>query len=314
MSWPVLVATAGTAGAVALLLDRLAVRLLRPPPREPERTPDDLPSARPGGHREVRFPAPGGAAIRGWRIEPREEGPGRAVVVLAHGWGATSGRMLGLAGALLEAGHPVVAFDFRGHGRSEGGGVATVRHFRDDVAAACRSLREEEPGRPVVVVGHSMGGAAAILAAADGAPVDGVVVVAAPVDVLDATATYLRSRGLPGRPLVTLLLPFWKVRIREPLHRLVPGRRARELGDRPVLVIHGSDDERVPPEDGEALARASGGRLLAVPGVDHVEVLERAEVAEAVASFVREEIDAGPAAAGRGERPAGAGERAERRG
>ncbi|WP_210744336.1 alpha/beta fold hydrolase [Nocardia flavorosea] len=71
----------------------------------------------------------------------------------------------------LRAGHRVVAFDHRGHGRSEVArrGRYTVEHLADDLHAV---LAETVPaGRPAVLAGHSMGGIA-ILAWANRYPGD----------------------------------------------------------------------------------------------------------------------------------------------
>src|SRR5688572_33161068 len=88
----------------------------------------------------------------------------KAVVQIAHGMGEHAGRYRRLAEALTGAGYVVYANDHRGHGRTagsadrhgdlgEGGWQALV----DEVGALSGRAKEEHPGLPLVVLGHSMG-------------------------------------------------------------------------------------------------------------------------------------------------------------
>ncbi len=82
------------------------------------------------------------------------------VVLLVHGYGEHTGRYEHVADRLTAAGGVVYAPDHYGHGRSDGE-RAVVDSVDDMVAdlAAVRELAEQEnPGLPVVLVGHSLGG------------------------------------------------------------------------------------------------------------------------------------------------------------
>ena len=84
--------------------------------------------------------------------------------MLVHGAANSSGVWRFWRAALAELGWTSVAVDLRGHGSAPGDLAATsMRDYTDDVAAALRGAGE----RPVVV-GWSMGGLAAMMAAADG--------------------------------------------------------------------------------------------------------------------------------------------------
>ena len=84
--------------------------------------------------------------------------------MLVHGAANTSGVWRFWRAALAELGWTSVAVDLRGHGSAPGDLAATsMRDYADDVAAALRGAGE----RPVVI-GWSMGGLAAMMAAADG--------------------------------------------------------------------------------------------------------------------------------------------------
>lgn len=120
-----------------------------------------------------------------------------------------------MASALAERGHRVVAFDWRGHGESQWLPEGAYYHFFDYVGdlEALTRLRGEGP---LTLVGHSMGGTAAVLfAASHPERVDRLVLVEglgpeAPEGVpgpertrrwLDAVR---RARERPLRPLPSL--------------------------------------------------------------------------------------------------------------
>ena len=87
------------------------------------------------------------------------ERPHRALL-LVHGYAEHSGRYEELATWLAGRGAAVHAYDHRGHGLSEGRRTH-ARHmdeFTTDLAQMLELVRQEQPGLPVTLVGHSMGG------------------------------------------------------------------------------------------------------------------------------------------------------------
>src|SRR5437763_5640535 len=97
----------------------------------------------------------GRVALRRWAADDP-----RFVVVLAHGYGEHAGRYAHVAERLVEAGAAVYAPDHLGHGHSEGerAMIEDVEDVLADVGAADALARDENPGLPVVLIGHSMGG------------------------------------------------------------------------------------------------------------------------------------------------------------
>jgi pimeloyl-ACP methyl ester carboxylesterase len=193
--------------------------------------------------------------------------------------------MTRLAVPLLEAGYPVFLFDIRHHGRSDKAPFVTARHFRDDILSASRVFKEMVGERPLVLVGHSMGGSTGILAAAAGAPVDGLVAIAAPADLWQIWARFFELRKMPGRLIVSVLRPFWGRRVGVPYRELEPLKKVREL-DLPLLILHGSDDISVPEDQAQLLAEASGAPARIFPGLGHSDLLERPELHQEMFSFL----------------------------
>jgi alpha-beta hydrolase superfamily lysophospholipase len=112
-----------------------------------------------------RIQALDGISLAAWRwpaVKPR------AIVQIAHGMGEHALRYAPLAARLTVAGYAVYANDHRGHGATaanaealgdfgSGGFDAVV----DDLGVMMAAAREEHPGLPVVLLGHSMGSFAA---------------------------------------------------------------------------------------------------------------------------------------------------------
>ena len=84
----------------------------------------------------------------------------RAVVVVIHGFNEHSGRYARLAADLNNQGYAVYSIDLRGHGKSEGprAWIASFDEFLDDVQILLDRVAQQQPGKPVFLFGHSMGG------------------------------------------------------------------------------------------------------------------------------------------------------------
>jgi alpha-beta hydrolase superfamily lysophospholipase len=113
---------------------------------------------------ETRFRYEGadGAGLAGFVWRDPEAAP-RGVLQLAHGAGEHAGRYFGPLAPVLAAGWIIYTADHRGHGQTSGmthlgdfgpgGAPAAV----DDMAILSRRARSENPGLPLVLMGHSMG-------------------------------------------------------------------------------------------------------------------------------------------------------------
>jgi 8-oxo-dGTP diphosphatase len=277
---PVLWPFAAAAGGI-VALDRLALATARPPRRELERSAADLGVP----HELIEFRAFDGLILRGEWMEPPGVSPDHPVVVLVHGWTGNSGTMMLVAEPLLAVGYPVFSVDVRQHGRSDDAPFVTIRHFRDDLRHALETTRERRPDAPIVVVGHSLGGSAALLAAAAGAPIDAMALVAAPADLFEVTAGMFTDRGLPGNLLTRVLRPFWQRRAGESFTGLDPAARAAEVRV-PILVVQGELDARVPAEHARRIAENAGTEVMWIKDAAHKDILDRPELHEALRSFL----------------------------
>jgi len=88
----------------------------------------------------------------------------RAVVMLSHGMAEHSGRYARLAQALCDAGYALYALDQRGHGRTADEGTLGLFAEKDgwnkvvgDLASLNQHIGQQQPGLPIILLGHSMG-------------------------------------------------------------------------------------------------------------------------------------------------------------
>ncbi len=248
---------------------RWAASIFRRPPR---------PVSRPGDEAFLSAGTRFDVVSRGQRLAAWEWGSG-PVVLLAHGWGSRAARLSALSQAIAGAGYRAVAWDAPAHGVSEGR-YASLPEF----AWALRDVADLV-GAVYGVVGHSLGGAAAALALAQGLGTERAVLVAAPADVVvysHAFADHLhippRAHDAMRRNLEATLQMRW-----EDLH-LPTLARAMTV---PLLVVHDRDDPDVPFTHGEAIAQAwPGAELLATRGLGHRAVLRDPLVVSRVVGFL----------------------------
>lgn len=218
--------------------------------------------------REVEVHSRTGATLSG-RLFPGRE---RATVVLTHGYGGNQDELLPVASALNEAGLTVFTYDSRGCGGSTGEITFGARE-QDDLASVVDELAsrpEVDPDR-IGAFGYSIGGATTILAAAKEPRIRAVA-----ADSAWTTArSWLRPNFSdvflhPRQRFTTLSVAVLERRLGIDLDRLRPVDAIRELGQRPVLLIHGDADEVVLPRDSAALAEAAGSaELWRVAGAAH---------------------------------------------
>jgi pimeloyl-ACP methyl ester carboxylesterase len=170
-----------------------------------------------------------------------ESDEARKTIVCAHGFLDHAFGFEPLARHLVPRGFKLVAFDFRGHGRSGWVPLGGYYHFADYVADMDELLPQIAPPRPHLL-GHSMGGTAAgLFAGARPDAIDGLILLEGlgpPESALDEAPRRMRAfldevkkvraRGLDyaGRPVRS---------VAEALERM---RRVHpDLGDDPGLFL-----------------------------------------------------------------------------
>ena len=241
---------------------------------------------------EIR-PPEGGPPIRG-DLRVRAGTEPRAAVVVCHGFKGfrTWGFFPPLARALARRGYAAVTFDFSHNGVGADGVdfsaldlFAEQTHSRnvDEIRRVLDALRSgvllPRAPRRVGLLGHSRGGAEAILAAAEDPRVDTLVTWASIADVPSRWSVEQVERWRRGETVeitnartgqrMPIGPGYWRdfEMNRERLD--VPGAAAEV--DVPWLIVHGDADTSVSVDDAHRLFEAAGedAELLVVEGADH---------------------------------------------
>jgi len=204
-------------------------------------------------------------------------------VMLAHGWGGNAAQLRAFVYPLLSAGYRVIAYDQPAHGVS-GGKLTGLPDFAE-VFTELYWHHGAHHSPVKAVIGHSLGAAAAALAHARGLPLESIVLVSPPADLIGYSRRFARWHWMPEaarRAMQSSIEERYGVRWEE----LELSRFAPRLGAK-ALVIHDRHDTQVPWRQGAALARHwPGARLMSTRGLGHGRILEDDAVARAAADFI----------------------------
>lgn len=183
-------------------------------------------------------------------------------VLLAHGWSSFGLRFLPWVETLRRAGYAVITFDQPAHGRSSGF-RATLPMFADGVSRVAAHF-----GPLAAVIGHSLGGAATMIALARGLQTQRVVLIAPAADPMAAGQRFGRFIGLSSH-LSNRIFEEFESLTGISVDGLQAHVNAPRIG-RPMLVVHDIEDSEVPWAEGERYARyCPHARLLTTEGLGH---------------------------------------------
>ena len=163
-----------------------------------------------------------------------------------------------------------LAFTYRGCGESESN--FSLAGWVADILNAVHHLDSFEDVTSVYVAGFGTGGALAIVAAAADELIRGVAAVSPPADFddwkddPDGLIGYARTVGVISDPDFPSDVDAW----RRELSEIKPVEAAGQMADRPLLLLHGADDEVIPVFDTRVLADAHGAAdLRLISGAGH---------------------------------------------
>ncbi len=212
-------------------------------------------------------------SLAAWYFAQR---PRDRVVILVHGKDGCRGHELRggtkrLVERLRAQGFSVLALDLRGHGDSARARLSYGLNESRDVLGAVDWLmaRGHDAGR-IGVFGASMGGAAAIAAAAVEPAIGAVATDSTFADFGDTLGRRFRELSglpacfVPGGLAVARWLTGRNLRRSQPIENL------RGMRGRPMLVIHSRHDPVIPVEDALQLAAASGAKLMITSSDRHL--------------------------------------------
>jgi alpha-beta hydrolase superfamily lysophospholipase len=223
---------------------------------------------------DVRFATSDGVRLAGWLVPCPEA---RGNVIFCHGHGRNRGHVAGLLPTLHELGLNVLAFDFRGHGDSEGH-TSTFGHREvRDLVAAADYIHARYPDRPLFLVGISLGAAVSLQALPRLPEVQGVWSEGCFSRLSNVVENEFAAvpAGMRG-PLLALYyrLAWADSGLWGP--EISPSAALGGLSV-PIYFCHGEEDELVPLSEGEALYQAYNGpkQRFWVPNASHYNLRQR---------------------------------------
>ncbi len=242
---------------------------------------------------------------RGKRLSAMVHTPGGAaaaapVVILCHGFtgdkvGANQ-LMRNLAQNLEAAGLYAVRFDFAGSGDSEGTFAAdtTVAGWQQDLRSVAAWVDRQLPGRPVYLLGHSLGGLI-VLTAAD-RPVAGRIAIAPVIRAVENFAAVilgpeLWAKAAKGETIANFYGKGFALESAFARDLLAGGYdplAAAKTFAAPLLVLHGTADAAVPFAGSEDLyaACAAPKEFAVLKDADHVFTGRHDELGAAIVSWL----------------------------
>jgi len=230
-----------------------------------------------------------GLKLRAWLCKGD---PAKPAAVVIHGLGDSLESYLEHAELFKKRGYAVLLVDLRGHGASEGRHTTLGAREYADVRAGMQYLRGHGLAKNgIVLMGHSMGSVAVLLAAADQPDVRAVI-VEAPYDTYRSTVAH-HAKLLYGLPAWVPIIPLaikaaeWRAGFSADATDAVAAARRIKA---PLFAIVDGADPRMTEEIVRRVLDAHPGpkRLWVCPGVDHVGAVFHPDWAKQVGGFLDE--------------------------
>lgn len=227
-------------------------------------------------YREVWIHTRSGKKLFGWWLPTAPSAP---VIILMHGWGGNTEMMLPLALPLFRAGMNLLLLDARNHGRSDSASFSSLPRFAEDVDEAIDWVRVQQECRTdrIVLLGHSVGAGAVLLAASRRHDIAAVISIAAFAHPEWMMRRHLTRLRFPN-PVIRGILRYIEWVIGHRYETIAPMNTTCRI-QCPVLLIHGTADKTVPMSDAATIkdnCQEGAIELLFIEGADHesVELIE----------------------------------------
>lgn len=181
---------------------------------------------------EIRIPVSGGNELDGALF--RASKPKRKLIFFVHGNTGNIENQEGVAGFYNALGYDFFTFDYRGFGKSTGT-INSETQFYGDARLVYSELNQRYAEEDIVIVGYSIGTAAATMLASENHPQQ--LILMAPYYSMQDMA----ARKYPLLPGFLVSYPFDNARLIQQVQV-------------PVTIFHGKNDEAVPYDSSKKLA------------------------------------------------------------
>ena len=220
------------------------------------------------------------------------------IAVVVHGYGAKAMEMQQYVKLFYDKGYSILAFDNRGHGKSEGKIISMGYYDSKDLSDWVNFIVKRYPKSNVVVFGLSMGGATVCMYSGMSKPKNVKAIISdcaysSAYDVFDNIAN--KSIILSFIPTMKVYNLYLKFRARFKLTDACPKENVKKC-DVPILYIHGDKDMFVPFYMRDILYNNTNAKLrhkLTIKGAGHALSLpnEETKYKETVYKFLNEYLE-----------------------
>jgi pimeloyl-ACP methyl ester carboxylesterase len=213
-------------------------------------------------------------------VEVYTWGSGPAVL-LVHGWAGRASQFRSFVPYLTGRGYQVVAFDAPAHGNSKGKRT-NIFQFRDVIVQL-----EKRIGDFHAIVAHSIGGAAAIFALAEGIKTQTVITIATPSigdEIIHEFALRINGSAKAEEKLKAHILKTFQ----RPFHELMASHFAQQLNQSiDWLIIHDEHDKEASVQNAQRLYEAYPRATIKITAtLGHTRILRDEEVIAACLNFM----------------------------
>jgi len=190
--------------------------------------------------------------------------PNAPTILFLHGWESNAARWHKYIKAARNAGFRVQAFDAPASGFSDGKLLNVLLYSR----AVKKFIAENDA--PYAIVGHSLGGAAAVMSLAllGAKRPQKMAVLASFAETTRVIRDFAHILGA-NESVLHALFRHIERRSGLPIEEYSVRKRAAELSDVEGFVLHDHGDEVAPVAEGQAIAEAWGCRFLQTEGFGH---------------------------------------------
>ena len=198
-----------------------------------------------------------GVRLAGWYVPAAGVPPSGPTLVLVHGYGSNKSNMLDRA-AILHDVYNLVLYDARNHGQSAGTVTTHGVREREDLQRVIDWVEQTKAPAQLGVLGMSMGGAIALNEADTDPRVDALIIESTHATLASAAAARLDRAGYPlSLPGSWAILLGGLMRTGLDMSAADPIQAASRLDGRPILFIHGANDDALGRTDPEELLAAA---------------------------------------------------------
>ncbi|MGE0762699.1 MAG: alpha/beta fold hydrolase [Bdellovibrionales bacterium] len=212
-----------------------------------------------------------------WRFGQAEQ-----KVLLIHGWAGRGAQMRYFVEPLMAMGFEVWLMDGPGHGQSDPMPMTNMARFAEALLQIAQDL-----GGLQAVIGHSLGGAAAVVAAGFGAPIQKLILLGSPAKMEKVFNHFSKAVGLSPKANVRFYQEV-EGQLRRPRESLEPLTVGPQTQCQ-ALILHDPKDPQVSFQHAiDYVENWPAAKLVRLEGVGHYRLLRSPDALLSVQEFLQD--------------------------